>query len=119
MKNVLLPIFSPFFERKKLSGNKFQRFKVSFDNYCGSYKVSSETPERLLKTQTFEKKGNLCGEKKSSASFLSYYPRLQTSGNTFFGHTNFLDKHCLSYTIIYLGPKKSNLKFFKKRQSSR
>ena len=90
MKNVLLPIFSPFFERKKLSGNKFQRFKMSFDNYCGSYNIISETPERLLKTQTFEKKGNLCGEKKSSAYFFSYYPRLQMSGNTFLSTQTFL-----------------------------
>ena len=28
------------------------------DNYCGSYKIISVTPKRLLKTQIFEQKGN-------------------------------------------------------------
>ena len=29
-----------------------------FDNYCGSYRINSVTPKKLLKTQTFEKKAN-------------------------------------------------------------
>ena len=34
-----------------------------FDNYCGSYRINSVTPKKLLKTQSFEKKGKLSSEK--------------------------------------------------------
>ena len=29
-----------------------------FDNYCGSYRINSVTPKKLLKTQLFEIKAN-------------------------------------------------------------
>ena len=35
-----------------------------FDSYCGSNKISSFRHKRLLKTQIFEKKGNLSSETK-------------------------------------------------------
>ena len=34
-----------------------------FDNSCGSHRINSVTPKKLLKTQTFEKKGKLSSEK--------------------------------------------------------
>ena len=30
-----------------------------FDNYCGSYKINTLGPKRLLRTQVFERKGTL------------------------------------------------------------
>ena len=40
------------------------------DNYCGSYRIISVTPKKLLKTQIFEKKGKLSSEEKILANFL-------------------------------------------------
>ena len=34
-----------------------------FDNYCGSHRINSVIPKKLLKTKTFEKKGKLSSEK--------------------------------------------------------
>ena len=50
-----------------LGSNRF------FDSYFGNYKIISETPRRLLKTQNFEKKGTTSSEEKILAYVFSYY----------------------------------------------
>ena len=47
-------------------------FKKRSDIYCGSYKIFSSGPKRLLETQTFKKKDNLSSE-KILANFFSHY----------------------------------------------
>ena len=39
------------------------------DNYCVSHKIISVTPGRFLKTESFEKRGNLSSEEKILAFF--------------------------------------------------
>ena len=46
------------------SGDTLKGYTRFFAKYSSSYKIISETPNRLLKTQNFEKKGNLSSEEK-------------------------------------------------------
>ena len=55
--------------------------KKYFDNYCGSYKIISLGPKRLLKTQDFEKKAIFPVNKGFRPTFASYYGAWQASGN--------------------------------------
>ena len=43
------------------------------DSYCGTYKINSLAPKRLLKTQVFGAKGKLYSEEKILTSFSSYF----------------------------------------------
>ena len=76
-----------------------------FDNYCGSYRINSVTPKKLLETQCFEKKGKFSSEEKIWAKFLAHSRVWQTSVNTLYGSTKFFDNYCGSYRINSVTPK--------------
>ena len=79
-KKKLSPFFSHIVECET-SVDNFQGCKRCSDNYCGSYKIISVTPKKLLKTQLFEKKGNFLSEKKIE-DFFSYYRVWEASRST-------------------------------------
>ena len=43
--------------------------KRYFDKYCGSYRINSVTPKRLLETHNFERKSSLSSEKNILVKF--------------------------------------------------
>ena len=64
--------FGQFFSSSRVwqtSDNILLRSTSYFGNHCASYKIISVTPNRLSKTQIFEKKGYFSGEKV----FLAYF----------------------------------------------
>ena len=79
----------------------FERF---FNNYYGSYKIISSAYERLLKTQFFEKKGNLPSEEKTMGPFFSFFQVWQTSKEGLLGSSRFFHRFCVGNYTNSLGP---------------
>ena len=50
-----LVYFSSYYRTSETSGNILLGSASSFHNYCGTYKIISVTPKKLLKTEIFEK----------------------------------------------------------------
>ena len=90
-----------------------------FDNYCGSYRINSVTPKKLLKTQIFEKRQTLKW-KEFLACFISHYRVWQTSRDNIWWSTRYYDVYCGSYSVNSVTPKKLLKKqlFEKKGKSS-
>ena len=76
-----------------------------FDNYCGSYRINSVTPKKLLKTQIFEKRQTLKW-KEFLACFFSHYRVWQTSRDNIWWSTRYSDVYCGSYSVNSVTPKK-------------
>ena len=57
-----------------------------FDNYCGSYRINSVTPKKLLKTQTFEKKANFQVKRVFGLFFLAFSSVTNLKGQFFRVH---------------------------------
>ena len=72
------------------------------DKYCGSYRILSLAPKRLLETN-FWIKGYLSSGENIEALFFSYYRVYQASVNILWGSIRSSDKNCRSYKIISLG----------------
>ena len=71
VKKKFWPVFSPIIGRRKPQGTFYKGPKERcFDNYCGSYKIFSVTPKKLLKTQFFEKKATFPKQKINYPLFL-------------------------------------------------
>ena len=77
-----------------------------FANYCGSYRINSVTPKKLLKTQLFEKKSKFSSEKKFLACFFSYSRVWQTWGANRWISTIFFTITFEIKGIISVTPKK-------------
>ena len=92
--------------------------RVFWQGYCGSYKVLSVKPKRLLKTQSFEENPIFPVKKKFHLFFL-VLSNMKTVIEQLKRHTRYSDKYCASYIILSAGPKKPRNKVFKKRLSSR
>ena len=90
-----------------------------FDNYCGSYRINSVTPKKLLKTQTFEKKRQTFKWKEFLACFFSHSRVWQTSRDNFWGSTRYYGNYCGSYRVNSVTHKKllKRETFEKKRQT--
>ena len=80
---------------------------MSFDNYCGSYKVISLGPRRLLRTQFYGKKANFTVKTRFWHIFFWYDRTSHLSANKFYLFTRPLDKNCSYDKIVSLGRKKS------------
>ena len=76
--------------------------------------IISVTPNRLLKTQIFEKKSLFPAKKFPAHSFL-YYRLGQTSRNNLKGSTMYSGSYWARYKIISLGPTRSFEKISQKK----
>ena len=89
MKNNSGHFFS-YYRVWQTSGNILLGSIRYYGNRCASYKIISVTPNKLLKTQFFEKKSYFSGEKVFSAYFFLYYRVRQTSVSFYKGRQCFL-----------------------------
>ena len=97
------------------SGNDLSGSTRYYGDRFASYEIISVTPNRLLKTQIFEKKMLFFRRKVFSAYFFLRYRVKQTSGNKLEGSTMYSDRFWLSYKIFSLGPTWSMEKISQKK----
>ena len=117
LKKKSLAHFFPFYPLRPTSTNFLWGSTRYFGTFDASYKTNSLTTKRLLKTQIFEKKGNLSSE-KILTHFISLYRVWQTSRDNLQGSTRCSDK-CGSYRIVSVTPNmllKTQIFLVKKRQ---
>ena len=96
------------------SENIFRRTKSCFDNYCGSYKITSLTHNGLLKTQISEQKATFPVEKTLWPVFSRSIERDKTQ-RTISRDQKVFCNFCASFEFLSIGPKRlMQHKFVKK-----
>ena len=96
------------------SGNILLGSKRYYGNRCASYKIISVTPNRLLKTQFFEKKAIFPAKKIFRPNFLVLSSRTDVR-EQFIKSVMHSDNYWASYKIISLGPTRSMEKISQKK----
>ena len=84
------------------------------DNFCASYKFVRIGPHSLLKTEIFGEKGYPANGKDFTPTFFFVFIEFDNPQETNSKCPRYFGKHCGSYKIISLGPKRSSEKLFNK-----
>ena len=116
MKKIFWPYFLVV---SNMTNIKEQFIKVHkfFDNHCGSYKINSLGPKRLLKTQIFGKKCKISCEEKILAYFPRIIERAKPLGTICKVPKGNLPNYCGSSKILSVTARGcGKLKFLKKNQ---
>ena len=100
------PIFPGIIECDKPQGTLFRDPQAILTNTLELIRAFLG-PKKLLKTQIFEKKGNLPSEENNLAIFFLYHWTRQKSGNNLKGSIWFSENCCAIDKIISSGPNRS------------
>ena len=100
VKKQYLTSFTSYYRLWQTSRNNLQESASYSYQYCMNYRRIFLGPKRLLKTQIFEKKGNLFTE-KNLASFFSFYRASQSSRDNIQGSKSDFCQCFKSYKGIF------------------
>ena len=109
--------FFSYYRVWQTSSNNLLGSTRYYDIQCASYKIISVTPNRLLKTQIFEKKAIFPAKKIFRPFFLVLSSRTDVK-EQFIKSAMYSDNYWASYKIISLGPTRSMEEISQKKDFS-